>query len=67
MEVFLGMVAVIFGLTIGAEKSEILLLDNGKPSAIIIQTKDKNTTLNSANSYMEISNVKAFESKKKNP
>ena len=65
MEVFLGVIAVIFGLTIGVEKSEILLLDNGKPSAIIIQTKDKNTTLNSANSYMEISNVKAFESKKK--
>lgn len=65
MEVFLGMVVVIFGLTIGVEKSEILLLDSGKPSAIIIQTKDKNTTLNSTNSYMEISNVKAFESKKK--
>ncbi|MCZ6168685.1 OmpA family protein [Campylobacter ureolyticus] len=65
MEVFLGMVVIIFGLTIGVEKSEILLLDSGKPSAIIIQAKDKNTTLNSVNSYMEISNVKAFESKKK--
>lgn len=65
MELVLSMVVVIFGLSLGVEKSEILLLDNDKPSAIIVKTKDQNITLNSPNSYMEISNVKAFESGQK--
>ncbi|NLK67069.1 MAG: OmpA family protein [Campylobacteraceae bacterium] len=57
MEVFLSMAAIIFGLTLGVEKTEIVLLDSDKPSAIEVNTKDINSTLDVPNSFVGISNI----------
>lgn len=65
MEAVLAMLIAIFGITLSTEKTEILLLDSNKTSAITVKSKDTNSILNTPNSYLELSNIEAFSGMKK--
>ncbi|CZE46174.1 OmpA family protein [Campylobacter geochelonis] len=65
MEAFIAMVIAIFGINLSVDKSEILLLDSNKTSAIVVNSKDKTQILQTPNSYIELSNIEAFASDKK--